>query len=61
MSIVSLEVRTMTNRAPGVTAAPGESSATLKLSTNYCLLRKYICGVVPSILRNISINALTLS
>jgi len=24
----------MTNRAPGVTAAPGESSATVKLSTN---------------------------
>ena len=29
--------------------------------TGSCLLRKYICGVVPSIFRNISIKALTLS
>jgi hypothetical protein len=31
------------------------------LGTVTCLLRKYICGVVPSIFRNISIKALTLS
>jgi hypothetical protein len=31
------------------------------LGTASCLLRKYICGVVPSIFRNISIKALTLS
>jgi transposase-like zinc-binding protein len=31
------------------------------LGSGSCLLRKYICGVVPSIFRNISINALTLS
>jgi hypothetical protein len=26
-----------------------------------CLTRKYVCGVVPSIVRNISMKALTLS
>jgi hypothetical protein len=31
------------------------------LGTVSCLLRKYIWGVVPSIFRNISIKALTLS
>jgi hypothetical protein len=31
------------------------------LSPGSCLLRKYVCGVVPSIVRNISMKALTLS
>ncbi len=32
-----------------------------RVATNERLPRKYVCGVVPSIVRNISMNALTLS
>jgi hypothetical protein len=32
-----------------------------RVATNERLPRKYVCGVVPSIVRNISMKALTLS
>jgi hypothetical protein len=40
----------------------GRAVASMALPSGYELLpRKYVCGVVPSIVRNISIKALTLS